>query len=71
MHAAVETLLKYGDVAGSNLEAPINPLFKEYLELTNTRNLLAIATISVWQASETRIRNPSRKKRAILGPNAR
>lgn len=30
--AAVETLLKYGDVARGNLEAPINPRFKEYLE---------------------------------------
>lgn len=44
MHAAVETLFKYGDVAGGNLEAPINLLFMEYLEKTHTRNLLATAT---------------------------
>lgn len=43
-HAAVETLFKYGDVAGGNLETPINLLFMEYLEKTHTRNLLATAT---------------------------
>lgn len=32
MHAAVEKLLKYGDVARGNLKAPIKPRFKEYLE---------------------------------------
>lgn len=44
MHAAVETLFEYGDVAGGNLETPINLLFVEYLEKTHTRNLLATAT---------------------------